>query len=112
MDVSDNLLTEINYDFTKATHLSTVNFSNNKIKSCVIKSTSIHILKLSMNLIEVFPALPNCIVDLNISKNLLTEIPDTINIQLPNIKSLDLSENKIVAVPKSLSTLKLKGEKI
>lgn len=110
LDVSDNKLMEINLDLLKTTHLSTVNLSNNQISSCTIKSLSIHILNLSMNVLEHIPTLPSSIVDLNLSKNLVKDIPDTSIKNLPNLKILDLSCNKIVTVPKSLGSMKLKSK--
>lgn len=67
-----------------------------------------HILDLSQNKISQFPEIPSSVTDLKMSKNQLKDIPD--DMQLPNLKSLDLSENQITAVPKSLGGLKLKSK--
>lgn len=41
------------------------------------------------------------------SKNQLKDVPD--DMHLPNLKNLDLSENEITGIPKSLGALKLKS---
>lgn len=47
-------------------------------------------------------------MDLKIGKNELIEIPHELD--FPHLKNLDMSDNKIVALPKELGGLKLKGE--
>lgn len=88
--------------------LLTVNASNNKLSNFSLKA-SLHVLNLAQNEISQFPEIPSSVTDLNISKNKITEIPH--NLQLPNLKNMDLSENQIVAVPKSFGSLKLKSKR-
>lgn len=88
-------------------HLATINLSSNQIGSFIVKSSSLHVLDLSQNNISQFPEIPACVTDLKIAKNRLKEIPD--DMKLPNIKNLDLSENEITGIPKTLGTLKLKS---
>lgn len=47
-------------------------------------------------------------MDLKMSKNQLQEIPD--DLQMPNLKHLDLSGNQITGIPKTFGALKLKSE--
>lgn len=93
---------------TKMEQLQSINLSANQITVFQLKSTSIHVLDVSQNMISQFPAIPSSIMDLKMSRNQLTEVPH--DMQLPSLKNLDLSENKIEAVPKSLGGLKLKSE--
>lgn len=107
--MSKNQISEVNGDFSNLTHLTTVNLSENQITSFNIKSSSIHVLNLSMNKLTKFPEnLPTSLTELNISKNQLTDIPE--NLDMPNLKVFDASENKIEAVPKSLAGIKIKSE--
>ena len=109
LDVSNNKLTEFNYDFSKMENLSSINLSGNEITSFVVKAPpSLHILDLSQNKLSQFPELPSSITDLKMSKNQLKDIPD--DMQLPNLKNLDLSENQITGIPKSVGGLKLKSK--
>lgn len=109
LDVSNNKLEEFSFDFSKLEQLSTINLSGNNLTNFNIKSSStLHILDLSQNHISQFPEIPSSVTDLKMSKNQLKEIPD--DMLLPNLKNLDLSENQIVAVPKSLGALKLKSK--
>lgn len=94
-------------DFSNLTHLKTVNLSENEISAFNMKSSSIHILNLSVNKLNKFPEnLPTSLTELNLSKNEITDIPE--DIKLTNLKVFDASENKITAVPKSLAAIKLK----
>ncbi|KAL7020870.1 hypothetical protein ACKWTF_011660 [Chironomus riparius] len=107
LDLSKNLLTSVDVDFTSLTHLTTVNLSDNGISSFNMKSSSIHILNLSVNKLGKFPEnLPISITELNLSKNEITDIPE--DTKLANLKIFDASENKITAVPKSLAGIKMK----
>lgn len=90
-------------------HLSSINLSGNEITSFSVKAQpSLHILDLSKNKISQFPDLPSSITDLKMSKNQLKDIPD--DMQLQNLKNLDLSENQITGIPKSVGGLKLKSK--
>lgn len=106
LDLSNNKLTEFHFDFTKLEHLATVNLSNNEINSFNLKSSSVHILDLSINKFVKFPEIPSCTMDLKLNKNEIAELPHEFD--LPHLKNLDLSDNKIVEVPKELGSLKLK----
>lgn len=108
LDVSNNQLAEFNFDLTKMEQLATVNLSGNQLTSFNLKSTSIHVLDLSQNKISQFPEIPSSVMDLKMSKNQLMEIPN--DLDLPNLKNLDLSDNQITAVPKSFGSLKLKSK--
>lgn len=65
-----------------------------------------------MNLLEDFPTLPSCIVDLNLSKNMLQNIPEIEIEHLQSLKILDLSGNKISSVPKTFASIKFKSKKL
>ncbi|KAG5671827.1 hypothetical protein PVAND_002002 [Polypedilum vanderplanki] len=107
LDLSGNKITSVNADLSNLMHLSAVNISNNELSSFHIKSSSIRNLNLSRNKLEKFPEnLPISITELYVSKNEIKDIPMVMN--LPNLKILDLSENKITAVPKSLASIKFK----
>ncbi|XP_070503560.1 leucine-rich repeat-containing protein 47-like [Chironomus tepperi] len=107
LDLSKNCLTSVDVDFTSLTQLTTVNLSDNEISAFNMKSSSIHILNLSVNKLEKFPEnLPTSLTELNLSKNEITDIPE--DIKLTNLKFFDASENKITAVPKSLAAIKMK----
>lgn len=108
LDVSNNKLTEFNFDLSKATQLASVNLCGNLISSFHLKSSSVHILDLSNNKISQFPEIPSSVTDLKMSKNQLDAIPD--DMLLPNLKNLDLSENRITGIPKNVGGLKLKSE--
>ena len=109
LDLSKNLLTYVDVDFTSLTHLTTVNLSDNGISSFNMKSSSIHILNLSINKLDKFPEnLPTSLTELNLSKNDITDIPE--DTKLANLKIFDASENKITAVPKSLAGIKMKSK--
>lgn len=110
LDISSNQLTEFHFDFEKLAHLSTINLSSNKISSFKVKSSSLHILDLSQNQISQFPEIPPCVTDLKMSKNQIKDVPHDTNQGLPNLKNLDLSENEITGIPKSLGALKLKSK--
>lgn len=69
---------------------------------------SLHFLDLSQNKLSKFPEIPSSVTDLKISKNEIKDIPH--DMQLPNLKNLDLSENQITAAPKSVGGLKLKSK--
>lgn len=108
LDVSNNQLTEFIFDLSNASQLSTINLCGNEITTFQLKSPTLHILDLSNNKISQFPEIPSTVTDLKMSKNQLEEIPD--DMHLPNLKNLDLSENSITGIPKSLSALKLKSK--
>lgn len=109
--MSNNKLSEFNFDLSKMDHLSTINLSCNEISSFSVKSSSsLHILDLSQNKISQFPEIPSSVTDLKMSKNQLKEIPD--DMCLPNLKNLDMSENEITGIPKTLGGLKLKSKSI
>lgn len=108
LDVSNNQLTEFSFDLSNASQLSTINLCGNEIATFQLKSPTLHILDLSNNKISQFPEIPSTVTDLKMSKNQLGEIPD--DMRLPNLKNLDLSENSITGIPKSLSALKLKSK--
>lgn len=110
LDVSNNKLTEFTFDLSKATQLASVNLCGNQITSFQLKSSSVHILDLSNNKISQFPELPSSVTDLKMSKNQLGAIPD--DMLLPHLKNLDLSENLIMGIPKSVGGLKLKSESL
>lgn len=74
-----------------------------------MKSSSLHILNLSINKFAAFPEnLPSTLTELNLSKNEIESIPE--DLTLPNLKVFDASENKITAVPKNLATIKFKSK--
>lgn len=107
--MSNNKLSEFNFDLSKLDQLASINLSINEISSFSVKSSSsLHILDLSQNKISQFSGIPSSVTDLKMSKNLLKEIPD--DMQLPNLKNLDFSENQITGIPKTLGALKLKSE--
>lgn len=108
LDVSNNELTEFNFDLTKLEHLATVNLSGNQIVSFNLKSSSVHVIDVSNNKISQFPEIPPCVMDLKMGKNQLKDIPD--DLQLPSLKHLDLSDNQITGIPKSFGSLKLKSK--
>lgn len=111
LDISNNQLTEFNFDFVqKLEHLTTINLSLNQISSFSVKSSSLHVLDLAQNRISQFPEIPSTVTDLKMSKNQIKYIPEDMPIDLPNLKNLDLSENQITGIPKSLGALKLKSK--
>lgn len=110
LDVSSNKLTQFTFDFMKMEHLATINLSGNQISNFSVKSKSVHSLDLSLNKISQFPEIPSSVTDLKMSKNQIKDIPD--DMQLPHLKNLDLSENQITAIPKSLGSLKLKSKNL
>ena len=67
----------------------------------------LRVLDLSCNCIKIFPALelPHLVV-LFLSKNGLTGFAEKAFDGVPNLKCLDLSNNKITTIPDSLFTLK------
>lgn len=89
-------------------HLATVNLSGNRITSFSLKSSSVHVIDVSNNKISQFPEIPECVMDLKMSKNQLKDIPD--ELLLPNMKHLDLSDNQITGIPKTFGSLKLKSK--
>lgn len=109
LDFSKNILTSVDIDLSSLTHLTTVNLSDNQISVFNMKSSSIHILNLSINKLDKFPEnLPASLTELNVSKNEIMDIPE--DLKLTNLKVLDASENKITAVPKSLAAIKMKSK--
>lgn len=107
--MSNNKLSEFCFDFTKMEHLSTINLSSNEISSFQLKAPALlHLLDLSNNRISQFPEIPPSVTDLKMAKNQIVDIPH--DMQLPNLKNLDLSDNQIAAIPKSLGGLKLKSK--
>jgi Leucine rich repeat len=110
LDLSNNSIMQIDCDFSVLVHLSTVNFSGNAIKDCKIKSQWIHIIYLSRNKLENFPELfLDSLTELHIDNNEINNIPHNIIEKLPNLKLLDMSQNKLTEIPKALATLKLKN---
>lgn len=106
LDLSSNKLTIIESDFTMLPHLANVNLFNNELTTFQVKTTSIKNLNLSKNKLTKFPELPNSLTELNISKNDITDIPEDL---CTSIKILDVSDNKISAVPKPFAAIKFKS---
>jgi internalin A len=109
LDLSSNKLTSVNADLTHLTHLAAVNLSDNELSSFEIKSVTIRNLNLSKNKLEKLPQnLPVTLTEFYAAKNEITEIPG--DFALPHLRILDLSENKITGVPKTLASIKFKSE--
>lgn len=107
LDLSNNLIEEINYNLFKMQTLKSLLLRSNKIKTFdarqIPKNSSLHLLNLASNSIENFELLPSTfpyLWTLDLSKNKLTELHDSI-FDTTFISSLYASDNKISSIPKS-----------
>ncbi|XP_014461960.3 leucine-rich repeat serine/threonine-protein kinase 2 isoform X1 [Alligator mississippiensis] len=82
--------------------LKVLNISKNNISSLAehfIKDcTKLEIFSARMNLLDTIPDLSSGITSLNLSQNHFIDIPDAI-LLLPHLRSVDLSNNKIINLP-------------
>jgi Leucine-rich repeat (LRR) protein len=123
IDLSNNLIEEINYNIFKVQGLKSLLLRSNKITAFdarqTPKNSSLHLLNLASNSIanfELLPAVFPYLWTLDLSKNNLTELHDSI-FEETFISSLYASDNQISSIPKSALTrtfkyLFLKNNKI
>eukprot|EP00124_Ichthyophonus_hoferi_P003498 Ihof_evm2s306 gene=Ihof_evmTU2s306 len=139
LDLGSNLLSEFP-NLSSCLHLITIDLSSNQITTindaAVASVKSVKTLKLQYNQLRFLPdsigwllklqrfyvhcnqltSLPSTISnmialqELNVSENHLTSVPDDLCVNMPNLKTLDLSFNKITTCPSSIwqcSSLKI-----
>uniref|UniRef100_A0A8C8VP56 non-specific serine/threonine protein kinase n=1 Tax=Pelusios castaneus TaxID=367368 RepID=A0A8C8VP56_9SAUR len=82
--------------------LKVLNISKNKISSLAVnflkECTKLEIFSARMNLLDTVPDLSSSITNLNLSQNHFVSIPEEI-LLLPHLRSVDLSDNKIINLP-------------
>lgn len=105
MDLSRNKLTNIQVDQLNIGGLKRLQLAHNSISLLVTNcfSSALERLDISFNLLEDIPsgAFGNLeeLVDLNLSGNKLKAV--TLDFSLPNLASLDLSQNFITSIPRN-----------
>ncbi|XP_032659878.1 leucine-rich repeat serine/threonine-protein kinase 2 [Chelonoidis abingdonii] len=82
--------------------LKVLNISKNNISSLAVdflkECTKLEIFSARMNLLDTIPNLPSGITNLKLSQNHFVSIPEAI-LLLPHLRSVDLSNNKIINLP-------------
>ncbi|NWU95545.1 LRRK2 kinase, partial [Upupa epops] len=82
--------------------LKIVNISKNNISSVAenvfMGCTKLEQFNAKMNTLEIISDLPSSITSLKLSQNCFTSVPEAI-LLLPHLRSVDLSQNKIITLP-------------
>ncbi|NXJ12867.1 LRRK2 kinase, partial [Odontophorus gujanensis] len=82
--------------------LKILNISKNSISSLAenvfMSCTKLELFNARMNALEIVPDLSSSITTLKLSQNCFINVPETI-LLLPHLRSVDLSQNKIVSLP-------------
>uniref|UniRef100_A0A8C3FUU7 non-specific serine/threonine protein kinase n=1 Tax=Chrysemys picta bellii TaxID=8478 RepID=A0A8C3FUU7_CHRPI len=82
--------------------LKVLNISKNSISSLAVnflkECTKLELFSARMNLLDTIPNLPSSITNLKLSQNHFVSIPEAI-LLLPHLRSVDLSNNKIINLP-------------
>uniref|UniRef100_A0A669P045 non-specific serine/threonine protein kinase n=1 Tax=Phasianus colchicus TaxID=9054 RepID=A0A669P045_PHACC len=82
--------------------LKILNISKNNISSLaenvLMGCTKLELLNARMNALEMIPDLSSSITTLKLSQNCFINVPETI-LLLPHLRSVDLSQNKIISLP-------------
>ncbi|KAM9169265.1 leucine-rich repeat serine/threonine-protein kinase 2 [Pangshura tecta] len=82
--------------------LKVLNISKNNISSLAVdflkECTKLEMFSARMNLLDTIPNLPSSITNLKLSQNHFISIPEAI-LLLPHLRSVDLSNNKIINLP-------------
>ncbi|XP_074798547.1 leucine-rich repeat serine/threonine-protein kinase 2 isoform X1 [Natator depressus] len=82
--------------------LKVLNISKNNISSLAVnflkECTKLEIFSARMNLLDTISNLPSSITSLKLSQNHFVSIPEAI-LLLPHLRSVDLSDNKIINLP-------------
>lgn len=111
LDLSGNLIEELDDKIAQLTTLRTLNLANNQLKelpNCFELLTNLEVLNLANNKLEVFPViltkLPQLKI-LNLKGNSIKELPAEVK-TLVNLTSLELGFNPLEGLPNELSKLK------
>uniref|UniRef100_A0A8C3L363 Leucine rich repeat kinase 2 n=2 Tax=Chrysolophus pictus TaxID=9089 RepID=A0A8C3L363_CHRPC len=82
--------------------LKILNISKNNISSLaenvLMGCTKLELFNARMNALEIIPDLSSSITTLKLSQNCFINVPETI-LLLPHLRSVDLSQNKIISLP-------------
>ncbi|OXB60529.1 hypothetical protein ASZ78_007432 [Callipepla squamata] len=82
--------------------LKILNISKNNISSLAenvfMSCTKLELFNARMNVLEIMPDLSSSITTLKLSQNCFINVPETI-LLLPHLRSVDLSQNKILSLP-------------
>ncbi|OXB81040.1 UNVERIFIED_CONTAM: hypothetical protein H355_004960 [Colinus virginianus] len=82
--------------------LKILNISKNNISSLAenvfMSCTKLELFNARMNALEIIPDLSSSITTLKLSQNCFINVPETI-LLLPHLRSVDLSQNKILSLP-------------
>lgn len=90
-------LEELPCEFSNMVRLKTLSAQGNKLKSLPLFSDKLQTLYLSRNQFTEFPIIPGTIVQLDLSFNEISVIPD--NLSFPSLVELEISHNKIKKWP-------------
>lgn len=91
---------------TKLTKLQSLSLSGNKLGKPVASKTPNGATSRPNVSVDVFPALPTSLKQLNISSNFLSHIPRSIiSASLNKLEKLDLSSNQLATVPDTIGNL-------
>lgn len=106
LDVQSNKITDIPGEMGHLTHLRTINISDNQLKAIpmeLFESPSLIELQASKNRLEGtlfdIAAIPH-LQELNVANNSIRSLCEGESIELPAIKSLILSTNRLTSLPK------------
>lgn len=109
LNLQGNGLTEIFREVFDLPRLTSLNVSENRltiVPGDVSRATLLSVLELEGNAIASFGMpLPRSLTVLSLSRNQLVELPDDIG-SLENLRELRASENKIVRIPQSIGALR------
>ncbi|KAI9266055.1 hypothetical protein BY458DRAFT_513011 [Sporodiniella umbellata] len=96
----------IDLSFNEIKHLGPNTFTSS-LKFLVLNDNQLKCIESS-----VFDSLPSMLKALNLSNNAIKEIPEDLPMSLPSLKYLDIDQNNIKALPKTLGTWKKMKELI
>eukprot|EP00002_Diphylleia_rotans_P025851 TRINITY_DN5131_c0_g2_i3.p1 TRINITY_DN5131_c0_g2~~TRINITY_DN5131_c0_g2_i3.p1 ORF type:complete len:1763 (+),score=273.22 TRINITY_DN5131_c0_g2_i3:86-5374(+) len=111
LDLSENKMTELQYDMNNLSALQVIHLSHNKLESIHSSFTNLKQLKcfrLAHNLISCIPkdiSALQSITLLDLSNNMLQNVPDEL-IDLSQLKKMSLANNEITALPVRMGFLR------